>query len=264
VGGAGDLPQIRVLAPPRSMARWITLRVGVPMLVPLVGMLVVGHVISDHAMVIGAFGAAGIYVPLLGVEMPLLMLLQRRRHERLSAAAPAGTIFAGYAVAFRPGTTRPAAPRDGVLLIGPAGLSFTRGSDIAGRPDLQLPWPAITEIDAAALGGNPIVGQLRVTDHAQVVHSWRVRPLGPLAGALQALQDAAQSPTQPSYPAAHHDPLPGHVLPAPPHQTTPMWSRPAIVAFTVVLAGAGAVLVLSGFSLACDHLSWPHFGRRSA
>lgn len=160
---------------------------GVPPLVVLGGMSLIGVLAHNPAMPAGALMALGGIAIIAVIEVPLILRMHQRKRAKLLASAPKGTIFVTRAIPLKAARDRPTGLRECLLLLDDAGISFIRAKDPTAAPDIAIPWQHITDVSAAPMRFQVARAKLQIVTSTGEILAWSVQGLGPLAAALTNL-----------------------------------------------------------------------------
>ncbi|MCW2784132.1 MAG: hypothetical protein JWP74_649 [Marmoricola sp.] len=168
-------PQVQ-LTRPRSQLRWLALRIAVPLGVVVTAMVVGGLVAHNSAMVTGSLIAIVVIAVILGIEIGLVVLMQRRAAEDRISRAPVGTLYAApgwlQEIAGSAGTS--SVRVRGVLELTSQGLRLgppepnRRG--VVVTDEVALDWTQLTSVVAAP--GRNAAYELRVTTLSGTSLTW--------------------------------------------------------------------------------------------
>lgn len=188
----GEPPRIDSDLPSRR--RTLAIRLGIPTLLVVTLGVVGGVVTHNSALIVGALIAAALTVAVYGVEVPLILGLQRRRATDRLSSAPAGTLFVETATLITDHTDPPAGTPaastrriKGNLRIGSLGVDFKEWDERLGGPltEVSVPWAGVAETSVKTV--TPQLADLTVVTHSGRRLTWRTQGPYRLSEALGQL-----------------------------------------------------------------------------
>jgi hypothetical protein len=186
---------------PPTLWRRLASAAGIPLVVVVTGMIVLGIVSNNSAMIQGALYTLLFVGVLVAIEVPLILRVQRSRQTRRLRSSPVGTLFVAPATLEK--LVRPAGnPRDsspapgastrrpgqnrGTLRVGAAGATFSPTGDRHTRTEMALSWQEIAEVTVTP--HTPTSANLHVLTRLGQVIEWRAQYPPRLFDALTELQ----------------------------------------------------------------------------